>query len=316
MVPEQTLRDTSRADDIVAAFQIDGEPVRGRIARLATGTLDPILKRHDYDKELARLLGEALLLAALVGSAMKFHGRVMVQAEGNGPVSLLVAEYSVQGNLRGYIRRDAESWARLMRLNKAARPHMPQLFGTNGALGLIIIHDDPSMQPYQGVVPLQKATLAECAEDYFRQSEQVDTQISLAVGELSRPGEPSQWRGGGMLIQKIAADDERGDTDLAWENASALFATLSDEELISPDVSPDRLLYRLFHETGVRMALPQALSDACSCNEERLRGTLQGLSDEGLRELVEPDGTLSINCQFCNRHYAIPIDEVTGPTDA
>lgn len=316
MVPQQTLADAPRGEDMVAAFQIEGEPVRGRIARLGSASLDPILKRHDYDAELARLLGEALMLAALVGSAMKFEGKVMVQAEGNGPVSLMVAEYSVNGDLRGYVRRDREKWAGLMRVNKGARPHVPQLFGSGGVLGLIIIHDDPSMRPYQGVVPLQKATLAECAEEYFRRSEQVETRIALGVGELSVPGAGSDWRGGGLLIQKVAGDETRGDTDEAWEMAEALFATLTDAELIAPDVSPSWLLYRLFHETGVRLGETQGLVDACSCNEERLRGTLQGLSDDGLRDLVEPDGTLSINCQFCNRHYSIPLDDVTGTPDA
>ncbi|MEO0817392.1 MAG: Hsp33 family molecular chaperone HslO [Pseudomonadota bacterium] len=316
MVPERALGDTSRTEDMVAPFQIEGEPVRGRIARLGTSSLDPILKRHDYDPELARLLGEALMLAALVGSAMKFQGKVMVQAEGNGPISLLVAEYSVNGDLRGYVRKDAEKWSKLMRVNKGARPHMPQLFGAKGVLGLIIIHDDPSMKPYQGVVPLQKGTLAECAEDYFRQSEQVESRISLAVGELSVPGASSDWRGGGLLIQKVAGDEARGDTEAAWETANALFTTLGDAELIAPDNSPDRLLYRLFHETGVRMGESQGLSDACSCNEERLRGTLMGLSDDGLRDLVEPDGTLSVNCQFCNRHYSIPLEDVTAKPDA
>ncbi|MEM9740090.1 MAG: Hsp33 family molecular chaperone HslO [Pseudomonadota bacterium] len=316
MVLEQTLGVSSRTEDLVAAFRIEGEPVRGRIARLGIGTLDPILKRHDYDTELARLLGEALMLAALVGSAMKFQGRVLVQAEGNGPISLLAAEYTVTGELRGYVRRDPEKWAKLMRINKGARPHMPQLFGAKGVLGLIIIHDDPSMKPYQGVVPLEKGTMAECAEEYFRRSEQVESRISLAVGELSVPGGATEWRGGGILLQQVAGDDARGDTDEAWETASALFATVGDAELIAPDVSPGQLLYRLFHETGVRMAEPQALTDACSCNEERLRGTLQGLSDDGLRDLVEPDGTLSINCQFCNRHYKIPIADVTGKANA
>lgn len=316
MVSQQTLTTGFAREDMVAAFQIDGQAVRGRVSRLGEVTLDPILKRHAYAPELARLLGEALLLAALVGSAIKFQGKLLVQAEGNGPISLLVAEYSVDGSLRGYVRSDRAKWDDLMRINKGQRPHMPQLFGPNGALGLIIVHDDPSMQPYSGVVPLAKATLAECAEDYFRQSEQVDTRIALAVGELQVVGQPAEWRGGGLLMQQIAGDDARGDTEDAWETAQALFATVKDEELISPDLAPEGLLYRLFHETGVRMEPPVELADACSCNEERLRGTLSGLSDDGLRDLVEPDGNLSINCQFCNRHYVIPLEDVTGPTDA
>lgn len=316
MVSRDILGEGARRTDIVAAFQIDGEPVRGRITRQGELTLDPILRRHDYDPELARLLGEALLLAALVGSSLKFEGRLLVQAEGNGPVSMLVAEYTTEGDLRGYIRKDGEKWETLMRVNKGARPHVPQLFGPNGALGLIIVHADPSMQPYRGVVPLMKATLAECAEEYFERSEQVGTKIALAVGEWTEAGAPLAWRGGGLMMQKVAGDSARGETDEAWETANALFTTVTDAELIGPDLTPDSLLYRLFHEQGVRLEAPQALADQCSCNEERLRSTLQGLSDDGLRELVEPDGTLSINCQFCNRHYSIPITEVTGSGNA
>lgn len=316
MVSRQILGEGARRTDMVAAFQIDGEPVRGRITRQGAVTLDPILRRHDYDPELARLLGEALLLAALVGASLKFEGRLLVQAEGNGPVSMLVAEYTTEGDLRGYIRKDDEKWDALMRVNKGARPHVPQLFGPNGALGLIIVHADPSMQPYRGVVSLMKATLAECAEEYFERSEQVSTRIALAVGQWIEAGAPLAWRGGGLMMQKVAGDSARGETDEAWETANALFATVTDAELIGPDLAPDSLLYRLFHEQGVRLEAAQALTDQCSCNEARLRSTLQGLSDDGLRELVEPDGTLSINCQFCNRHYSIPIGEVTGSASA
>ncbi|MEO0467179.1 MAG: Hsp33 family molecular chaperone HslO [Pseudomonadota bacterium] len=312
MVSRQTLATVPAGDDTVAAFQIDGQPVRGRITRLSANSLDPILKRHEYPDHLARLLGEALVLAALVGASIKFEGKILVQAEGNGPVGLMVAEYASDGSLRGYIRRDAEKWDNLMRINKGGRPHMPQLFGSNGVLGLIIVHDDPSMQPYRGVVPLDRGTLAECAEVYFRQSEQVESRISLAVGELKVTGEDRVWRGGGLLMQKIANDEARGTTDDAWETAEALFATISDEELVVPDLASEALLFRLFHEEGVRMEAAQPLSDQCSCNEERLRATLTGLSDDSLRELVESDGNLSVNCQFCNRHYSIPIEDVTG----
>lgn len=301
--------------DMVAAFQIDGQPVRGRITRLGAASLDPILKRHDYPDELARLLGEALLLAALVGDSLKFEGRLLVQAEGNGPVGMLVAEYTTGGALRGYIRRDEGKWAALMEASGGARPAVPDVFGAKGALGLILVHDDPSMQPYSGVVPLDKPTLAECAEAYFERSEQVATRIALAVGELTVAGEAPAWRGGGLLMQQVAGDEARGATEEAWETAEALFATVSDEELIDPGLAPENLLYRLFHETGVRLERPRALDDACSCNEPRLRATLENLPDEGLRDLVEPDGTLSINCQFCNRHYAIDIEDVTSPPD-
>ncbi|NBC19798.1 MAG: chaperonin HslO [Alphaproteobacteria bacterium] len=302
--------------DMVAPYQIDGKPVRGRVARLGTGTIDPILKRHDYPPELARLLGEALILAAIVGEALKFDGRLLVQAEGNGPVSMLVAEHTSTGHLRGYARTDGPIWEALMQETGGGRPPIPRLFGNKGVLGLIIVHSDPSMRPYQGVVPLARPTLAGCAEEYFERSEQIPSRIALGVGEMTVSGEAPGWRGGGLLLQKMAGDNARGDPQDAWETASALFATATDRELIDPALPPDRLLYRLFHEEGVRLEQEKPLTDACSCNEARLRETLSGLSDDGLRELVEPDGTLSINCEFCNRHYAIPLADVTGPADS
>lgn len=298
-------------DDLVATFQLDGKPLRGRSARLGLGSLAPILARHDYPRELARILGEAVTLASLVGSALKFNGRLLVQAEGDGPVSMLVGEYSTDGALRGYARYNKEAWARLERINKGGRPHMPQLFGT-GALALIMIRDDATTQPYQGVVPLVKATLAECAEDYFEQSEQVPTRVALSVAELSLSGADPVWRAGGMLLQKIAGDDARGDTGEAWEEGRALFATLTDAELADPDLSSDALLYRLFHETGVRSEVTTVLRDECTCNEARLRGTLEQMPDGQLLDMAEGDGTLGIDCQFCARHYDIAITDVTG----
>ncbi len=307
---------THFSDDRVAAFQIDSEPVRGRIVRLGAASIDPILRRHDYPPELARLLGEALVLAALVGEALKFDGRLMVQAEGNGPVTMLVAEHTSDGDLRGYARRNETEWDALMTRCEGVRPSLPDVFGPKGVLGLIIVPADPSMHPYQSVVPLSQPRLAGCARDHFDHSQQVPSEIAIAVGELSVPGLPPVWQGGGLLLQRVAGDSARGDTQDAWETARALFSTVTDSELIDPDITSADLLYRLFHETGVRMETGQSLHDACSCNEDRLRATLAGLSDEGLRDLVEPDGRLSVNCKFCNRHYAIALKDVTAPTDS
>jgi molecular chaperone Hsp33 len=298
--------------DFVANFQIDGRPVRGRAARLATGTVSPILHRHDYPDSLARILGEAVTLAAVLGSSLKFEGRLLVQAEGDGPVSMLVGEYRSDGGMRGYAKFDADRWAHLEKVNKGGAPHMPQLFGAAGRLALIIVQDNPAVQPYQGVVPLMKATMAECAEDYFEKSEQIPTRIKLAVAELDVAGEASEWVSGGMMVQRIAADDARGETDEAWREAEALFHTLSDAELVDPDLPMPDLLFRLFHEQGVRLEDATRLSDRCTCNKARLIETLKSMPDNELRELAEGDGDLSIDCQFCNRHYSIAIKAVTG----
>ncbi len=303
------MTDRSIEDDLVANFQIEQQPVRGRIARLGTGSLAPILDRHDYPTELARLLGEAVTLAALVGSSLKFDGRLLVQAEGSGAVTLLVGEYNTNGGLRGYARYDEALWNNLERINKGGRPHMPQLFGS-GALALIMIQDERPEQPYQGVVPLVRGTLADCAEDYFAQSEQVPTKVSLSVAEHSVGGAKAHWRSGGILLQKIAGDEARGDTGEAWNAAQAIFGTLTDAELADPDLPANDLLFRLFHETGVRMEDPIRISDKCTCNAERLQATLAQMPDSELTDIAEGDATLGIDCQFCNRHYDIALADI------
>ena len=233
---------------------------------MGPASISPILHRHDYPDNLARILGEAVTLAALVGSSLKFEGRLLVQAEGDGPVKMLVGEYRSDGGIRGYARYDEDAWEKLDRLNKGAAPHMPQLFGAAGRLGLIIIQDNPAIQPYQGIVPLVKGTLAECAEDYFAQSEQVPTRIRLSVAEFERTGDPALWVSGGMMIQRVAADEARGDTEEAWdEGTGPVRHDHLDGELADPDLPMEQLLYRLFHEQGVRMEPPQVLDDRCTC---------------------------------------------------
>ena len=183
---------SSHPEDFVAGFSSETLPIAGRIVRMGRGSLSPILQRHAYPGHLGEILGEALILSALVGSGMKFQGRVMTQAEGDGPVSMLVGEYRKDGGVRAYGRFEQERWAYLEKVNRGEKPHMPQLFGPQGALGLIIVHDQPDRQPYQGLVPLDRGSLPECAEDYFRRSEQVDTCLAISVGRDAA----GEWHGG------------------------------------------------------------------------------------------------------------------------
>ncbi len=291
-------------DDLVAPFSLDNAPVRGRIARIAAGGLDPILRRHDYPRPVAMLLGEALTLAALVGSLLKFDGRLVVQAEGEGPVPLLVAEHSA-GGLRGYARLAEGAAEKLERGNR-----MPPA-ALLGAGNLVMTLDTGDAKTtYQGVVALDGDTLAACAESYFRVSEQTDTRIHLAVGEVMSRDAPPLWRAGGVLLQRVAGDQARGDTSEDWSRASILFSTLKDDELIDPDLPADRVLYRLFHEEGVRMSEPSALEDRCTCDEERLTSVMRRFPQSELQDLVEPDGLLHARCQFCARTYEIAPETV------
>jgi molecular chaperone Hsp33 len=292
------------SDDLVAPFSLDRAPVRGRVARLGPAALDPILRRHDYPRPVAMLLGEALALAALIGSLLKAEGRLIVQAQGEGPVSLLVAEYGSDGGLRGYARlRDGAVEA------LGERRVAPDAL--LGAGRMLITLDQGEGKPmYQGVAPLDGATLAACAENYFLTSEQTQTRLRLAVGEVIAADTAPLWRGGGMLLQRIAPDDARGDVEEDWRRATILFETVEDQELVDPDLPADRLLYRLFHEEDARMAGGSPLADRCTCNPERLGAVMRQFPKEEVRELVEPDGMLHARCQFCAREYKIAPEAV------
>jgi molecular chaperone Hsp33 len=292
-------------DDLVAPFSLDAAPVRGRVVRLGPRALDPILRRHDYPRPVAMLLGETLALAALMGSLLKVDGRLVVQAQGEGLVQLLVAEHG-GGGLRGYARLAPGAAETLSKAHHRLPPAV--LLGAGNLVLTLDQGDDKTA--YQGVVPLEGDTLAGCAETYFRASEQTETGIRLAVGEVMSADAPPLWRGGGMLLQRVAGDLARGDTGEDWSRALMLFATLRDEELIDPALAADRLLYRLFHEEGARMAEAQPLEDRCTCNEERLTSVMRRFPPEELRDLIEPDGLLHARCQFCARNYLIEPEKV------
>jgi molecular chaperone Hsp33 len=293
-------------DDLVATFQIEQQPARGRIVRLGP-VVDEILRRHDYPDAVANLLGEACALAALVGSSLKFVGRLIVQAQGDGPVSYVVADYDTDGGLRGYCSFDADKVA------EASKGFVRLGARTLLGHGVFVMTVDPTdlKDRYQGVTPIDGETLALCAETYFAQSEQTPTRVRLAVGEV-QDAAGRAYRAGGMMIQNIAEDDARGSTADAWERAQALFETLGEDELVDPQVPPETLLYRLFHEDGVRLFPAKPLHAYCRCSEERVLGMLKSFPAQDIAEMVEPDGAIHVTCEYCSRVYAIAPDAVAG----
>jgi molecular chaperone Hsp33 len=291
-------------DDFVAPFQIEGQPVRGRIVRLG-GAVDEILTRHAYPPAVAELLGEACALAALVGASLKFEGRLIVQAQGDGPVAYVVADYDTSGALRGYCRFDAARLAQVC--GDDAKPRARKLLGE----GQFVMTVDPGadMERYQGVTPLEGETLALCAETYFGQSEQTPTRVRLAVGQAD-VGEGAHWRAGGLMIQNIAEDRARGPTQEAWRRAEALFATVAEDELIDPTVPAETLLWRLFHEDGVRRFSPTALRAFCRCSTERIVGVLRTFDADERIAMVEADGRIRVTCEFCSQVYELTPEAV------
>jgi molecular chaperone Hsp33 len=290
---------TPPTDNLVAAFQIEGWPLRGRIVRLG-GAIDEVLSRHDYPEAVANLLGEACALAALVGSSLKFEGKLIVQAQGDGPVSLVVADYDTSGGLRGYCSFDPDRVAAASR--GFARPGARTLLG--GGVFIMTIDQGPDTDRYQGIVAIEGEKLALCAEQYFAQSEQTPTRVRLSVGQVDT-GEGRTWRAGGILIQNIAADEARGSTEDVWERAQALFATTGEDELIDPTLPGETLLWRLFNEDGVRIFEARPLRAFCRCSVERVATVIETFTPEEKADMIEPDGKIHVKCEYCSRTYAL-----------
>lgn len=291
-------------DDLVGAFQIEGEPVRGRVARLGP-SVDEILRAHDYPEAVANLLGEACALASLVGSSLKFDGRLIVEARGSGPVRYVVADYDTSGGLRGYCRFDPDEVAAAS--EGFVRPGARSLLGDG--IFLMTVDQGPDMDRYQGVTAIEGETLALCAEQYFVQSEQTPTRVRLAVGQAD-DGEGLKWRAGGVLIQNIAEDDARGSTAEAWTRTQALFETIGEDELIDSLLSSNHLLFRLFHEDGVRVFGSTPLRAFCRCSQDRIETVLRSFPAADREDMVEPDGKIHVTCEYCSRVYAVEPEKL------
>jgi len=288
---------TPAPDDLVAPFQIEGQPVRGRIVRLGPA-IDEVLTRHDYPQPVANLLGEACALAALVGASLKFEGRLIVQAQGDGPVAYVVADYDTDGALRGYCRFDEARLAAMCA--EVARPGSGALLGAG--VFIMTIDQGEERERHQGVTAIEGETLALCAETYFAQSEQTPTRVRLAVGQAD-VGQGPRWRAGGLLIQNIADDEARGSTAEAWTRAQAFLQTVGEDELLDPTISADTLLFRLFHEDGVRLFPAQPLRAFCRCSPQRIAAMLAAFDPAERAEMVRPDGLIEVTCEYCARVY-------------
>lgn len=303
-------------DDHVVPYEVGPLDVRGRIVQLGP-MLDAILTRHAYPEPVARLLAEVSVLTVLLGTALKFEGKFIVQTRSDGPVDMLVADFATPRSLRAYARYDED---RLAEAIAEGRDQPQDLLGT-GVLALTIDQGQHT-QRYQGVVQLDGTSLEEVARVYFRQSEQIPTDVRLSVAKQVVAGDAGTreiWRAGGILAQFLPEAPERlrlpdlpggdgdgGDrsdpTDNSWQELLALFATVDPSELVDPSVGAERLLYRLFHEHGVRVFEGVTVADECSCSREKIGGILARFSAEEIEESTE-HGRITVDCEFCSKGY-------------
>src|SRR6201991_3073054 len=282
-------------DDAVLPFEVASLDLRGRLTRLGPA-LDDVLAKHDYPAPVGKLLGEAIVLTTLLGSALKFEGRFILQTQTDGPVSFLIVDFQSPDRLRAYARYDA---ARLKDGQDSGA-----LLG-KGHLAMTI-DQGANTSRYQGLVALDGGSLEDAAHEYFLRSEQIPTRVRLAVGEELRGGEAGKhrWRAGGILLQFLPKSPERarqadlhpGDApegtvthtvaeDDAWIEGQSLIGTVEDVELIDPDLSGERLLYRLFHDRGVRVFKPLPIHAQCSCSREAVSAMLKSFAPRDRAEM-------------------------------
>jgi molecular chaperone Hsp33 len=291
----------------VTPFFLPRRPVRGRIVRLGPLT-DALLRRHDSHPVVTALTGQAIALAAALSTALRFQGSFSLQAKGDGPVRLLLADCTDTGELRGYAQTDKDRLTALLADDPS--PGADALLGK----GFLAFTVDPGndRDRHQGVVSIAGASLAEMALHYFSTSEQLRCLVHLACDRTE-----AGWRAAAFVLEKIAGaggiDPEMSEeaAEEEWRTATILAATLTDAELLDDDLDPERLLYRLFHAEGVALDRARALSFGCRCSRARLANILEGFSIDDLDHMAV-DGDIVMTCEFCNYDFRFPRDGVRG----
>jgi molecular chaperone Hsp33 len=289
--------------DQAVGFALPKRHVRGRLARLGP-VLDEVLSAHDYPAPIARILSEALVLTALLGAMLKkAGGQLTLQAQTEaGIIDLMVCDYKA-GELRGYVRFDSE--------RLAAETSLPSLFALFGKGYLAITFDQPlTKERYQGIVPLEGDSLAEAAQHFFSQSEQVPSLVRLAVNDTGHVA-------GGILLQHLPEGEEgreRLHTRLdhpEWEHVRILAETIRANELSDQALPLENLLWRLFHEEEeVRVLSALPLSKGCRCSLEYVREVIARFGPEEREQMVDDDGFISVDCEFCSRLFPIKISDL------
>ena len=305
-------------DDTVLPFQLDRSDIRGRVARL-DGVLGEVLRQHTYPPQIEALVAEATLLTAMIGQTIKLRWKLSLQVRGKGPARLIATDYygpTLDGEparIRAYASYDAD------RLDPAAAP-----FSQIGEGYLAVMLDQGNdMVPYQGFTPISGASLSDCAQTYFAQSEQLPTRFAVTFGKSQTPGKPPRWRAGGIMLQSMPAvsgavaaeagsgeggllshvDILAGDEAENWNRANLLLDTVEDIELIGPTLSPTDLLVRLFHEEQPRVFDATPVRFGCSCSADKVRSAMSIYSQSDIRTMTTTAGLVTADCQFCGAHY-------------
>ena len=302
------------ADNVLQPFEIENHAAQGRMVRLGD-SLDQVLTAHDYPAEVAGLLGELQVIAALMSGTLKFDGVLSIQVKGDGPINMLLVDVTTQGYMRGYAKFNDEKLSLVSKNGSGARQQqVPRLLG-NGYFALTV-DQGPNTQPYQGVVALEGATLADCAHAYLRQSAQLDAALKVFVANIEGK-EGSSWRGGGIMVQKSSfagfqkIDGEATDSEFedAWRRVIVFLGSCTNDEMLESFLHPHDLLFRLFSEDGVRVFNPSSFIMKCRCSRERVQNVLVSFPREEVESMKIGDDVV-VACEFCNANYRFDTNHI------
>ncbi|MFK8082226.1 MAG: Hsp33 family molecular chaperone HslO [Granulosicoccus sp.] len=272
--------------DVQQKFMVDSCDVRGQFVQLDEAWTEATA-RTDYPPVVRQILGEAFVAATLLAGTIKFDGKMTLQVRGEGPIYLLVVQVTNEGCLRGLARWSTEPES----------DNLQSAFGANARM-IITIEANRTAEPYQGIVPLEGDNLATALQTYFRTSEQLPTELYLAVSGQSAAG---------VLIQKLPVEERTYHDADGWTRATVLCETLTNKELCEDGA--ETLLHRIFHQERVRLFDPHPVVFHCSCSRERTDGMLAGLGKSEVDSIIEEQGSVEITCEFCDALYTYdPVD--------
>ncbi len=306
---------TPPLEDEVLPFQPEGADILGRIIR-ADAAVSKILEQHDYPESVSELLGEAVLLTALIGSGLKLRGKFTLQIQSDGAINLLAADYSPNGGIRGYAGFDEE---KLERWTGGEKINPFLLLGAGHIV--ITMNNGADESPYQSIVPIEGKSLSAAILKYIERSEQILSSLKLCVRKVKRSQtETGARQAAAALIRKagkagednrIVADSEQDEAE--WNHHALLFKTLTDDELTDRTHTIETIPYRLFHQNGVRVFEKTRIFFYCGCERERFAAFLKSMAKEELQELAEKSeesGKIVTNCRFCNQKRLFSLEEL------
>ena len=307
------VNDNLRPDALILPFYLadenTGTPlVRGRIASVGH-VANTILARHDYPQDVALLQAEALAMTACLSSTLKFDGVFTLQAKGDGRARTLFADITETGAMRGYTAF-AQDTAPVVSVHGIS--NLPQIMGT-GYMAFTV-DEGATGGRYQGIVELDGPELRDAAMAWFANSEQLETAVTAASGK----GDDG-WQATAMMIQRVASEGGKkpGKADLAmhddvWHTAKTLMASVKQDELLNPEITPDQLVFRLFNTLSPHVAPARPVMDECRCNIEKVEAILKQLKPEEADDLLDDDGSILVTCEFCKTERRFGTDVLAG----